>query len=102
MSIIESQKAPEPVGPYPHARKVGNLLLLSGIGPRERGKKEGERGEKREKGRGKEGGKGEEREGRGEKGGERGEKGFKKRIILGCIFPQKGEKGKEALGILRF
>ena len=40
MSIIESQKAPEPVGIYPHARRVGNLLLLSGIGPRERGKKE--------------------------------------------------------------
>ena len=40
MSIIESQKAPEPVGLYPHARKVGNLLLLSGIGPRERGKKD--------------------------------------------------------------
>ena len=37
MSIIESQKAPEPVGLYPHARKVGNLLFLSGIGPRERG-----------------------------------------------------------------
>ena len=29
MSIIESQKAPEPVGPYPHARKVGNLLSIS-------------------------------------------------------------------------
>ena len=40
MNIIESQKAPEPVGLYPHARKVGNLLFLSGIGPRERGKKE--------------------------------------------------------------
>ena len=40
MSIIERQKAPEPVGLYPHARKVGNLLFLSGIGPRERGKKE--------------------------------------------------------------
>ena len=40
MSIIESQKAPEPVGLYPHARKVGNLLFLSGIGPRERGKNE--------------------------------------------------------------
>ena len=40
MSIIESQKAPEPVGLYPHARKVGNLLFLSGIGPRVRGKKE--------------------------------------------------------------
>ena len=40
MSIIESKKAPEPVGLYPHARKVGNLLFLSGLGPRERGKKE--------------------------------------------------------------
>lgn len=34
---IESTKAPEPVGAYPHARRVGNLLFLSGIGPRERG-----------------------------------------------------------------
>lgn len=32
-----SEQAPEPVGPYPHARRVGNLLFLSGIGPRERG-----------------------------------------------------------------
>ena len=40
MNIIESYNAPEPVGLYPHARKVGNLLFLSGIGPRERGKKE--------------------------------------------------------------
>ena len=37
---FESSKAPEPVGLYPHARKVGNLLFLSGVGPRERGKKE--------------------------------------------------------------
>lgn len=36
---FESSKAPEPVGLYPHARKVGNLLFLSGVGPRERGKK---------------------------------------------------------------
>lgn len=36
---IESSKAPEPVGLYPHARKVGNLLFLSGVGPRERGMK---------------------------------------------------------------
>ena len=36
---IDSQKAPEPVGLYPHARKVGNLLFLSGVGPRERGTK---------------------------------------------------------------
>ena len=42
MSInkFNSQKAPEPVGSYPHARKVNNLLFLSGVGPRERGKKE--------------------------------------------------------------
>jgi 2-aminomuconate deaminase len=32
-------KAPEPVGAYPHARKVGELLFLSGVGPRERGTK---------------------------------------------------------------
>ena len=37
---IESKNAPEPVGLYPHARKVGNFLFLSGVGPRERGKKE--------------------------------------------------------------
>jgi 2-aminomuconate deaminase len=36
---INSQKAPEPVGAYPHARKHGNLLFLSGVGPRERGTK---------------------------------------------------------------
>ena len=36
---INSSKAPEPVGSYPHARKVGNLLFLSGVGPRERGTK---------------------------------------------------------------
>lgn len=38
-SPINSSKAPEPVGLYPHARKVGNLLFLSGVGPRERGTK---------------------------------------------------------------
>ena len=37
--IINSSKAPEPVGLYPHARKVGSLLFLSGVGPRERGTK---------------------------------------------------------------
>lgn len=36
---IHSTRAPEPVGLYPHARKVGNLLFLSGVGPRERGTK---------------------------------------------------------------
>ncbi len=40
MTSIDSNKAPEPVGAYPHARRVGNLLFLSGVGPRERGKKE--------------------------------------------------------------
>lgn len=29
-----SSRAPRPLGPYPHARRVGNLLYLSGIGPR--------------------------------------------------------------------
>lgn len=37
--LLNSNKAPEPVGAYPHARKVGNLLFLSGVGPRERGTK---------------------------------------------------------------
>jgi 2-aminomuconate deaminase len=37
---IHSDKAPEPVGAYPHARKVGNLLFLSGVGPRKQGSKE--------------------------------------------------------------
>lgn len=36
---IESSKAPEPVGLYPHAKKIGNLLFLSGVGPREKGTK---------------------------------------------------------------
>jgi 2-aminomuconate deaminase len=36
---IHSSRAPEPVGLYPHARRVGNLLFLSGVGPRERGSK---------------------------------------------------------------
>lgn len=39
MSSISSNKAPEPVGHYPHARRVGDLLFLSGVGPRERGTK---------------------------------------------------------------
>lgn len=36
---LNSSRAPEPVGLYPHARRVGNLLFLSGVGPRERGTK---------------------------------------------------------------
>ena len=31
---IQSKNAPEPVGTYPHAKRVGNLLFLSGVGPR--------------------------------------------------------------------
>jgi 2-aminomuconate deaminase len=37
---FQSSRAPEPVGSYPHARRVGNLLFLSGIGPRKRGSRE--------------------------------------------------------------
>ncbi len=36
---LMSKRAPEPVGAYPHARRVGNLLFLSGVGPRKRGTK---------------------------------------------------------------
>jgi len=35
--IYSSAEAPEPVGAYPHARRVGNMLFLSGVGPREKG-----------------------------------------------------------------
>lgn len=37
---LNSQRAPKPVGPYPHARKVGELLFLSGVGPRQAGSEE--------------------------------------------------------------
>jgi reactive intermediate/imine deaminase len=37
---FESRRAPEPVGAFPHAKRVGDLLFLSGIGPRVRGTKE--------------------------------------------------------------
>ena len=37
---IHSNQAPEPVGAYPHAKRVGNLLFLSGIGPRKKNSKE--------------------------------------------------------------
>ncbi len=37
---LMSERAPEPVGPYPHARRVGSLLFLSGVGPRARGTRE--------------------------------------------------------------
>ena len=36
---VHADQAPEPVGLYPHARRVGNLLFLSGIGPRQKGSK---------------------------------------------------------------
>jgi 2-aminomuconate deaminase len=38
-SIVMSDRAPEALGPYPHARRVGNLLFISGMGPRRRGEK---------------------------------------------------------------
>src|SRR5678815_1512791 len=37
---FKSERAPEPVGAFPHAKRVGGLLFLSGIGPRVRGRKE--------------------------------------------------------------
>ncbi len=37
---INSPRAPKPVGAYPHARRVGDLLFLSGVGPRKRDSKE--------------------------------------------------------------
>ena len=39
MEKFNSEKAPEAVGSYPHARKVGSLLFLSGVGPREKNTK---------------------------------------------------------------
>ena len=33
---FDSNNAPQPVGAYPHSRRVGNLLFLSGVGPRVR------------------------------------------------------------------
>lgn len=38
--LLNSPRAPEAVGQYPHARRVGNLLYLSGVGPRQKGQKE--------------------------------------------------------------
>ena len=40
MEKVNSEFAPEPVGPYPHAIRSGNFLFLSGVGPRRRGSKE--------------------------------------------------------------
>ena len=37
---IRVDGAPEPVGAYPHARRIGNLLFLSGMGPRSKGRRE--------------------------------------------------------------
>lgn len=37
---FESSRAPEPVGAFPHAKRAGDFLFLSGIGPRVRGSKE--------------------------------------------------------------
>ena len=35
--FFNADQAPKPVGLYPHARQVGNLLFLSGVGPRQTG-----------------------------------------------------------------
>ena len=35
--VVHTDTAPKPVGAYPHARRVGNLLFLSGVGPRQPG-----------------------------------------------------------------
>jgi len=35
--IVRTDAAPAPVGAYPHARRVGHLLFLSGVGPRRPG-----------------------------------------------------------------
>lgn len=37
---FNAENAPDPVGLYPHARKTGNLLFLSGVGPRKKGQTE--------------------------------------------------------------
>ncbi|MDX2285963.1 MAG: RidA family protein [Bacteroidia bacterium] len=37
---LYADRAPEPVGAYPHARRAGDFLYLSGVGPRERGSKQ--------------------------------------------------------------
>jgi 2-aminomuconate deaminase len=39
-SAIKSKRGPKPVGSYPHARKAGDFLFLSGVGPRKPGTNE--------------------------------------------------------------
>ena len=36
-AMTTASRAPEPVGAYPYTRRAGNLLFLSGVGPRQRG-----------------------------------------------------------------
>ena len=38
-AVFTSDRAPQSVGLYPHARRFGNLLFLSGVGPRKQGQK---------------------------------------------------------------
>ena len=35
--VVRTDTAPAPIGAYPHARRVGDLLFLSGVGPRQPG-----------------------------------------------------------------
>lgn len=37
VAVVNTDTAPAPVGAYPHARRVGDLLFLSGVGPRQPG-----------------------------------------------------------------
>ncbi|HHO53586.1 MAG TPA: RidA family protein [Deltaproteobacteria bacterium] len=37
LTTIHTDQAPAPVGPYPHARRVGPLIFVSGMGPRQPG-----------------------------------------------------------------
>lgn len=40
MSSVMAKGAPEPVGPYPHARRAGDFIFVSGMGPRQPGQRE--------------------------------------------------------------
>jgi len=40
MKRFDTERAPQPVGPYPHARQAGPFLFLSGVGPRQPGQRE--------------------------------------------------------------
>lgn len=37
---LMAESGPDPVAAYPHARRVGNFLFISGLGPHKRGEKD--------------------------------------------------------------